>query len=62
LAKLLIASEHYDMDGAEKALYELERFEYEAGGELVLKLRESLEEADFEQIIKDLLVNEELDE
>jgi len=54
LAKLLAASKNFDMDGADEAMAELERYEYEQDDELVTWLRETLDEADFSRIVKKL--------
>ena len=51
LAALLAACRAFDMDGADRAMEELERYRYESGGELVAWLREELGVAGFRQII-----------
>ncbi|MCL2704864.1 MAG: ATP-binding protein [Spirochaetaceae bacterium] len=51
LAQLLAASKSFDMDGADAAIAELERYEYDHENGLVTWLRESVDEADFKRII-----------
>jgi len=62
LARLLVACELYDMDGAEAVINDLERYEYESNGSLVTRIRGCLDEADFEQIIRELQAYKELGE
>ena len=54
LEKLSAACQKYNMDEADAVITELERFEYESGGELIAQLRENADEADFKGIL-DLL-------
>ena len=54
LLKLFEASKKFDMDGADAAIAELERYEYEYDNGLVEWLRGTLDEADFMRVIKKL--------
>ena len=54
LDKLMLACENYDMDGADKAMSELEQYEYEEGDELVFWLSENVEQMNFTDIIEKL--------
>jgi signal transduction histidine kinase/CheY-like chemotaxis protein/HPt (histidine-containing phosphotransfer) domain-containing protein len=54
LAALKTACESFDMNGAEKAMRELESFEYEKGSELIKWLREQVYVMGFKQICERL--------
>jgi len=54
LEKLLAACEAYDMDGVDAAMTEIESSEYEAGDDLVIWLRKTIEKMDFAKIKKRL--------
>ena len=54
LAKILAACRKYDMDGADAAMVELEHYEYASGDELISRLRENVDEANFARIIEEL--------
>ena len=56
IAQLLKASQKYDMDGADDAIAELERYKYKQDADLVSWLREALDKADFAQIAEKLSV------
>ncbi|MCL2810216.1 MAG: Hpt domain-containing protein, partial [Treponema sp.] len=50
LSKLLAACKNYDMDGADNAMAEIEKFQYESDDGLADWLRESLDRMDLKQI------------
>ena len=54
LEKLLAACRDYDLDGVDKAMAEIEKYQYEADGGLVVWLREALDRMDFMQIVEKL--------
>ena len=54
LGKLLEACRNYDMDGADEAISELEGWEYDEGGELVVWLWENVQQMNFSKIIERL--------
>ena len=54
LGKLLAACENYDMDGADKAVSELQKYEYESGGEMIEWLWENVEQMNFSEIVEKL--------
>jgi CheY-like chemotaxis protein/HPt (histidine-containing phosphotransfer) domain-containing protein len=54
LALLLKACVGFDMDTVDGAIAELEKYEYETGGELVLWLRENIDVLNFSEIVKRL--------
>jgi len=54
LLKLLKACMNYDMDGADKAMAEIERYEYENDDGLAVWLREKVEQMNFSQIVEKL--------
>ena len=54
LARLLAACQKYDMDEADAALSELERYSYESDDGLITWLRINVDEADFAHIIEKL--------
>jgi len=54
LNNLRIACDNYDMSGVDAALDELEGYEYESDGELIIWLRENTEQMNFDEIIKKL--------
>ena len=56
LSKLLTACEAYNMDGVDEAMEEIEKYEYESGGELALWLRENVDVMNFAQIKEKLVV------
>ena len=55
LARLFAACEHYDMDGVDAAMTEIERNEYEADSEFTAWLRENVEQMNFAQIKEKLV-------
>jgi hypothetical protein len=54
LSKLLAAGESYDMDSADEAMENLEKYQYESGGELISWLRESIDQMNFKQMAEKL--------
>jgi HPt (histidine-containing phosphotransfer) domain-containing protein len=52
LAQLRRCFENYDMAGIDKAMLELERFDYEEGGDLLALLREKIETAEFDAAVE----------
>lgn len=54
LADLCQACKNYDMDSADTALEELDSYDYDTDGELVIWLRESIERINFEEIVEKL--------
>jgi len=54
LLKLQSACKDYNMDGADRAMEELEKYQYESDDGLVNWLRESIDRMDFKQIIEKL--------
>jgi len=54
LDKLVLACKNYDMDGADKAVSELQRYDYKSGGEMIEWLRENVEMMNFSVIVKKL--------
>jgi signal transduction histidine kinase/CheY-like chemotaxis protein len=54
LTKLLVACKNYDMDGADAALAEIERYKYEKDNGLAVWLRENVKQMNFPQIIEKL--------
>jgi PAS domain S-box-containing protein len=52
LAQLRQCFNRYDMGGIDKAMSELEKFDYEEGADLITLLREKIEAADFEEAVK----------
>jgi CheY-like chemotaxis protein len=52
LAQLKQCFENYDMGGIDKAMTELERFDYEEGADLMALLREKIETADFDTAVE----------
>ncbi len=54
LSKLLVACKAYDMDGADEAMAEIEKYKYEADDGLADWLRESVDMMNFAQIIQKL--------
>ena len=55
LSALLDACNNYDMDGADEAVEELEKYQYESGEELVKWLRENIDRMYFDKIAEKLL-------
>ena len=55
LLKMLAACENFEMDGLDLAMAEIDRYEYESGGELVSWLRDNISEGNFNEI-KDRLL------
>jgi signal transduction histidine kinase/CheY-like chemotaxis protein len=60
LRRLREACAAYDMDGADKAMAELERFSYERRADEIVWLRERVDEADFTRIAERLAANAQL--
>ena len=60
LIKLMNACEKYQMDGVDEAMTELEKYQYDTGGDFVEWLRENTDQMNFVQIIETL--SEELHE
>jgi len=56
LERLCRACVNYDMNSVDDALDELETFDYENDGDLVVWLRENVEQMNFEEIIEKLSV------
>jgi len=54
LFKLLAACREYDMDGADNTIEELEKYQYESGGDLVVWLRDNIDRMNFNEIIEKL--------
>ena len=54
LLKLLIACKDYDMDGADQAMSEIEKYNYESDDGLADWLRDSIDKMDFKQIVEKL--------
>ncbi|MDR0464300.1 MAG: response regulator [Treponema sp.] len=54
LIKLMAACDGYDMDGADKAMAELESYHYESDNDLIEWLRHNIDRAGFEQIVEKL--------
>ena len=54
LNKLRIACDNFDMGSVDAALEELERYDYDADGELIVFLRANVEQMNFDEIIKKL--------
>ena len=54
LLRLLYACREYEMDKADKAMYEIEKYEYEADDGLALWLRENVDKIGFKQIAEKL--------
>ncbi|MCL2002966.1 MAG: GAF domain-containing protein [Oscillospiraceae bacterium] len=54
LAKLLIACKEYDMDGADEAIDEIGRYQYESDDGLAIWLRENVGMMNFSQIVERL--------
>jgi len=55
LSALLAACKNYDMDGVDAAMGQMEKFEYESGGELAAWLRTNVDHMNFRQIEEKLL-------
>ena len=51
------ASVKYDMDGMDAAMTELEKYQYDSGGDLVVLLREYIDMGNFQQITENLKKN-----
>ncbi|MDR0465135.1 MAG: hypothetical protein LBG94_08505, partial [Treponema sp.] len=54
LLKLLDACRDYDLDGADEAMAEIEKYKYESDGGLADWLRDNIDRMDFSQIVKKL--------
>jgi HPt (histidine-containing phosphotransfer) domain-containing protein len=54
LKEILEASRNFDIDGVEKAMTELEKYNYQAGGEIVVWLRSQIEIMAFKKICEGL--------
>ena len=54
LDKLRKACEEFDMNGVDEALSDLEAFDYESEGELIIWLRENAEQTNFDEIVERL--------
>ncbi|MCL2440582.1 MAG: ATP-binding protein [Treponema sp.] len=54
LKKLLIACKDYDMDGADAAILEIEKYQYESDDGLADWLKETIDKMDFKQIVEKL--------
>jgi signal transduction histidine kinase/CheY-like chemotaxis protein len=51
LRRLRVCCENYDMDGIDEVMEELERFDYENKGDLILWIRERIDRMDFAEIL-----------
>jgi len=54
LIKFIDACNDFDMDGADEAMAELEKYKYESDNDLVIWLRNAVDEMQFEEIVKKL--------
>jgi len=54
LFKLVEACNDYDMDGADRAMDELEKYKYESDGDLIVWLRNAIDRMQFEEIAEKL--------
>ena|GEM_PF-2134955 len=52
IAQLVTACQNYDMDGADRVMAEIDKHQYELDAELADWLRESVDAAEFEEIIE----------
>jgi hypothetical protein len=59
LAQLKQCFENYDMGGIDKAMLELEQFDYEEGADFIAALRENVETADFDAAVEKITQYEE---
>jgi len=54
LIRIRVACENYEMNNADEAISELEAFDYEKDGDLVVWLRENAEQSNFDEIVERL--------